>query len=306
MRFIKKIFKKIDSEKVHSNIIQKGAAKRSLLFVVGAFLSALSFNLFYVPHNFVGGGLGGVAVILNQWISVNSTVVILVGNLIFITLSIFILGFRKSLMSMLGAIVYTSFVYFTEFIPELINFSFDNIILYVIAAGVVGGFGESLIYKAGFNSGGTCIIAEIIRHYTKKPIGQTLRYISFTIIAVGGFTFGYTAIMYSLIISVIATNLVDRFLIGISDSKTFFIQTSKVDEVTDFVLTILESGVTEFTTKGAYSNKKKMMLMCVVPTEKYSLLKNAINEIDPDAFIVVSDCYEVLGGTKRKKLLLDD
>ena len=49
------------------------------------------------------------------------------------------------------------------------------------------------------------------------------------------------------------------------------------------------------------------MLMCVVPTEKYSLLKSAIKEIDKDAFIVVSDCYEVLGGTGRKKLInVDD
>ena len=63
---------------------------------------------------------------------------------------------------------------------------------------------------------------------------------------------------------------------------------------------------TEFDTKGAYSHKRRKMLMCVVPTEKYTLLKNAIHEIDSDAFIVVSDCYEVLGGTKRKKLSFDN
>ena len=73
-----------------------------------------------------------------------------------------------------------------------------------------------------------------------------------------------------------------------------------------FILKIIESGVTEFDTKGAYSHKRRKMLMCVVPTEKYTLLKNAIHEIDSDAFIVVSDCYEVLGGTKRKKLSFDN
>ena len=93
-------------------------------------------------------------------------------------------------------------------------------------------------------------------------------------------------------------------LIGISDSKTFFIHTDKEEEVKDFILTIIESGVTEFDSHGAFSHKKNKMLMCVVPTEKYSLLKSAIKEIDPDAFIVVSDCYEVLGGTKRKRLAI--
>ena len=112
--------------------------------------------------------------------------------------------------------------------------------------------------------------------------------------------------MYSLIIMVISTSIVDKMLIGISDSKTFFIHTTKEDEVKDFILKIIESGVTEFDTKGAYSRKRRKMLMCVVPTEKYTLLKNAIHEIDSDAFIVVSDCYEVLGRTKRKKLYFAD
>jgi uncharacterized membrane-anchored protein YitT (DUF2179 family) len=67
---------------------------------------------------------------------------------------------------------------------------------------------------------------------------------------------------------------------------------------------VIQSGVTEYTIKGGYSGSKKEMLMCVVPTEKYTYLKSAIKEIDGDAFIIVSDCYEVLGGTKRKKLTI--
>ena len=86
----------------------------------------------------------------------------------------------------------------------------------------------------------------------------------------------------------------------------FFIHTDKEEEVKDFILKIIESGVTEFDIHGAFSHKKKKMLMCVVPTERYSLLKSAIQEVDPDAFIVVSDCYEVLGGTERKKLSFEE
>ena len=110
--------------------------------------------------------------------------------------------------------------------------------------------------------------------------------------------------MYSIIITMLATYLVDKILIGISNSKTFFIQTSYPDEVADFVMKIIKSGVTELDIKGAYSHKRKKMLMCAVPTEKYTLLKDAIHEIDPDAFIVVSDCYEVLGGTKKEKIAI--
>lgn len=299
-------FTKRRTERTRKLVLKKQIVKRSLLFVIGAFISALSFNLFFIPNNFVSGGLGGIAVILNEFFPCDATLVILIGNLIFIIFSIIFLGFKNSLMSIVGATVYTLFVYATKNVPQEINFSFDNILLYVLAAGVCGGFGESLVYKAGFNTGGTSIPALIIQKYKKVPLGKILRVISLIIIIAGGIAFGYTAIMYSLIITTISTYLVDRLLIGISDSKTFFIQTSKEDEVKDFILRVIESGVTEFETKGAFTNLKKKMLMCVVSTEKYSFLKSAIQEIDPNAFIVVSDCYEVYGGTKRKNLLFED
>lgn len=307
MGILKKLFKKVDSEEVHDNLKRKNAAKNSFLFVIGTLISALSFNLFFLPYNFVSGGLGGIAVIFKNFIpDINTYFIILIGNLIFITISVITIGWKESIMSAMGAMFYLAFVFFTQSFPELINFSFDNVLLYVLAAGVVSGFGEALVYKSGFNTGGTAIIAKVLQKYTKLPIGVLVRYIAYIVIAVGGFSFGYTSIMYSLIITTISTYLVDKMLIGISESKTFFIQTDKEEEVIDFIIKIIESGVTELDTKGGYSHKKKKMLMCVVPTDKYGVLKSAIKEIDPNAFIVVSDCYEVLGGTKRKKLLFDN
>ncbi len=301
-----KLFKKIDSESLKDRLIKKNAARNSILFVVGTLISALAFNLFLVPHGFVTGGLNGLAIIIRNFIpSVTNTMVLIFGNLLFIILSVITMGWKESIMSALGAIFYVAFVILTEAFPAMINFSFDNILLYVLAAGVVSGFGEALVYKSGFNTGGTSIPAMIIQKYTKLPLGMILRYISIIIIILGGATFGYTAIMYSLIIMFISTYMVDKMLIGISESKTFFIQTDKEDEVIDFILKIIESGVTELDTKGGYSHRRKKMLMCVVPNDKYGVLKSAIKEIDPSAFIVVSDCYEVLGGTKRKTLLED-
>ena len=300
-------FKKFNSEKLACVVIQKDALKKSAFFVIGCLISALSYNLFSVPNNFVGGGIGGLGIVLNHFFSyISPRFVILVFNVIFLIASIFTLGFKKSIMSIIGATTSTIFVYLTADFPELINFSFDNILLYVIAAGVVGGFGEALVYKAGFNTGGTSILALIIQHYKKMPLGSLLRILSMIIIISGGVAFGYTSVMYSLLITFISTYLVDRILIGISDSKMFFIHTDKEEEVKDFIIKIIESGVTEFDSHGAFSHKRKKILLCVFPTERYMLLKSAIKEIDPDSFIVVSDCYEVVGGTKRKKLDFDE
>ena len=100
--------------------------------------------------------------------------------------------------------------------------------------------------------------------------------------------------------------MVDKFLLGIGDSKLFIVQTSESKEIKEYILDTLNCGITEFNVKGAFTHRKKDLFMCVVPTEKYPILKSRIKEIDPISFIIVSDCYEVLGGTKMNKLLIDE
>ena len=302
-----RLFRKKDTKKITGVVLQKDAMKKAFLFVVGCLISSLSYNLFSVPNNFVDGGLGGVAIVINHFFpNVDPRLTIFIGNAILVIIMLFVLGKGKSLMSVVGAVTYTLFVYLTKDLPALINFSFDNVLLYVLAAGVVGGFGEALVYKTGFNTGGNSIVALIIQKYNKKPLGVILRYIAIAVVIGGGLAYGYTSIMYSIIIICISTYLVDKMMIGISESKMFYIHTNCEAEVKEFIIKVIESGVTEFESHGAFSHKKQKMLMCVVPTDKYSLLRSAIKEIDPDAFIVVGDCYEVLGGTKKKRLGLDE
>ena len=186
--------KKINSKEVEIRVVNKTVFIKTILFVCGALISAISFNLFCVQNNFVLGGLGGIAIILNKIFSINSSLVILIGNVIFILISIFTIGTRKSLLSIVGASVYTAFVYFTSDFAELINFHFDNILLYVLAAGIVGGFGEGLVYKSGFNTGGTSILAVVLEKYTKRTIGELLRYMAYIIILAGGITMEKTTI----------------------------------------------------------------------------------------------------------------
>lgn len=295
-------FRKYKQSEVVETIRKKNYPLKLLLFVLGAFISAVSVNLFYVPNNFVTGGVTGLGIVVNKLYGMNVSTFVFFSNLMLIGVGLIFLGGKKVAGSIAGAALYTIFLFLTEDIASWINFSFDNTLLYALAAGICGGFGEAIVYKLGYSSGGTSILGLIISERTKKPVGKMMRTISFVIIALGGFTFGYTMIMYALIIVTISTFMIDRMMLGISDSKMFAIQTTKEDEVSSFIMGEIHSGVTEYDIKGGFSGKKKKMLMCVVPTEKYSYLKSAIKEIDENAFIIVSDCYEVLGGTKRKKL----
>ena len=117
-----------------------------------------------------------------------------------------------------------------------------------------------------------------------------------TIIVIGAFVFGFNHLMYSLIILYLISTLTDKVVLGISDSKAFYIITSQEKEVKDFVINELKHGVTEFKAKGGYNSENQTVLMSVIPTREYYKLKEGIHNIDKNAFFVAMDSYEVKGG----------
>lgn len=102
--------------------------------------------------------------------------------------------------------------------------------------------------------------------------------------------------MYSVIILYIISVMSDRIILGISDSKAFYIVTDEEEAIKEYILKYLNHGVTVFNAKGGLAKEKHNVLMCVLPTKDYYKLKEGIAQIDPEAFFVVTDAYEVFGG----------
>ena len=110
--------------------------------------------------------------------------------------------------------------------------------------------------------------------------------------------------IYSLILLLISTKIVDKIIIGISTSKMFLISSKKYQKIKEYVINDMKTGVTILDTTGGFLFEKGKMLQVVVPTRSYNAFKEKILEIDSNAFIIVSDCYEVTGGKKEKKKLI--
>ena len=113
------------------------------------------------------------------------------------------------------------------------------------------------------------------------------------IILLSGFAFGINKIMYALILLYIEGYIADRVILGISDSKAFYIITKKPNDIKEYIVNNLKHTVTIVNAKGGYSNKKKKMIMCVIPTIEYGKVKEVIKEIDREAFFLITDSYYV-------------
>lgn len=277
-------------------INKKAIIKRYGNFFIGCLLIAIAYNLFIAPNELVPGGVGGLAIIINYLFNIDNALTILILGIILLIISYFILGKEKTTATILGALIFPLLVKLTENINVWINIDTSQLLLSTVFGGVLYGFGAGMVFKAGFTTGGTDIINQILSKYLKIGIGKSMLLSDGLIVVSSAFVFGPTHFMYSIIILYIISIMSDKVILGISDSKAFYIITNKEEEIKEYIIKYLNHGVTVFNAKGGFAKEREHVLMCVLPTKDYYKLKEGINEIDSEAFFVVTDAYEVFGG----------
>ncbi len=287
--------KKEKAEDILEEIDKKEIVKRYVTFCIGCLIVAIAFNLFLVDNDLVPGGVGGIAIICKRLFGINASVLILIVDLLLLLLSYILLGKKQTRGSILGSLLFPLFVEMTANIGNYIDIDTSQLLLSSVFGAVVYGFGAGIIFKAGFTTGGTDILNQIISKYAKISIGNSMLLSDGLIVLVSGIIFGATKLMYGIIILYIISYMADKVILGISDCKAFYIVTDKDQEIKEFILKYMNRGVTVFNAKGGYTKTRQNVLLCVLRTKEYYKLKEGIHEIDPDAFFVVTDAYEVFG-----------
>lgn len=286
--------KKLD-ENIIKNIYKKDRLLRYSELILGIVIIAMAFNVFILPNEIVYG-MSGLGVILNHVLHWDASVVIMIGNLALLGLSYILLGKEKTANSVLGSILFPIFIKLTETVSQYINISNTDPLLFTIFGAVLTGFGLGLVFKAGFTTGGTDILNQIVSKYGKVSVGNAMFVTDGLLICGGVFVFGWTKLMYSLLSLYIISVMTDKVILGISQSKAFYIITDHETSVKKFIMDHLSHGVTVLDGRGGFTGNHQKVIMCIIPTKEYFIAKEGIREIDPNAFFLVTDAYEVSGG----------
>ena len=281
--------------------------KNLFIFLLGLVILAFNYNVFVYPNKFNVGGMTGVATILNYLCGLEPAYFIFGSSIFLVILSYFTLDKDITYNSVIGAIMYPLLLEFLKPFCAFISpyFVFSNTIITLIIAGALLGLGSGLVYKSGYTTGGSDIIMKILNKYQHLTEGNANLLMNTIIVLLGAIVFGVSSVIYSIIILIISTNIVDKILIGISSSKMFLVSSKKYKQIEDYVIDTMHTGVTILDATGGFLFQKRKIPMVVVPTRMYNVFKEEILLLDKDAFIVVSDCYEVTGGQKKKNSLLD-
>ena len=295
-----KLFGRIKNEDIVNQIYSKDKFQRSLTFLIGIFIVSITFNIFMIPNDIVYG-VGGIGVIFKKLFNITPSIVILISSILLLILSFVTLGFDKTKNSIIGSLLFPIFVELTEFIIPYINLGNTEPLLLTIFGAALSGFGYGLIFKSGYTTGGTDILNQIVAKYFKKSIGTSMFFTDGLIIGISLFFFGMQKFMYSVVNIVIISIMTDKVILGVSQSKTFFIITDSETAVKKFIMEYLDRGVTVIEARGGYTGNYQKMIMCTIPTKEYFIFKEGIESIDPNAFFMVTDAYEVSGGRIHRK-----
>ena len=278
-------------------LYQNSRVSRYLNFVFGLVLLAISYNVFVMPSKIVYG-MGGVGVILKHYYNIDPSITILVGSIITLLLSFILLGKEKSMYSVLGTFLYPLFVKLTDFVPQYIDLGNLETVVIVVSGALISGLGLGFVFKSGFTTGGTDILNQIFSKFGRMSMGKAIVLTDGFIILCAFFVFGFQVFIYSVISLFVISFITDKVIIGVSQSKSFYIITEHETMMKKFLNYQLGHGITVLNGKGGYTGNVQKVIMCIVPTKDYFIVKEGIKKIDPEAFFLVTDAYEVSGGSK--------
>lgn len=264
-----------------------------IYLTLGCAIMAIGTAVFLLPNQLSTGGFTGIATIFYYLFHFSMGTVILALNIPFFILAFFKIGKKLVIKSIIGTSLLSFFIDLFEKIPTLTN----DRLLACIYGGIFIGFGLALVLKANASTGGTDLITYIARAY--KPYMKTSNIIvvvDVIIIGINVIFFKKVEIgLYSAISIYLMGKMIDIVFEGINFTKMVYIISQKYEEISKEIDKQLQRGSTGIYAKGMYTNTDKMMLMCVGARNEVARMKQIATQIDPKAFIIISNARETWG-----------
>jgi uncharacterized membrane-anchored protein YitT (DUF2179 family) len=277
------------------NIKEKHYIKRFTIFAIVQLIGAINYNLFLNSTNLVVGGAGGIAIITKGLFNIEPSIMIFIVSFALMILGICFLSKEDTLAAIFVTISYPLFVELTKNVGTVFNLDLSSLLLVSVVAGVINGLTNGIIYTTGLNTGGIGALSKVINSKKKGSVPRTTFIINSIIVITGGFIFGANMVMYAIIFLYISKVVSERILLGISRNKMFYIISKESALIQKFIMEDLNHDVTIFDTKGKFLGEQQKAIMTVIPTKEYFLVKEGIKDIDKNAFVTITDSYEVKG-----------
>jgi len=276
-----------------------------LIILIGTAVGAVGINIFLVPYHIAPGGITGLGTILyyliNQMIPLG--IIILIINIPIFIWGLLVLGKRAIVNILFATITFSLFIDLSEkFLIDIAKTHIasggqTDLLLFALFGGAIMGVGLGVVYRYNTNTGGVDLLADILR---KKGVhfsmGQIMFIFDAIIVIIAASVFSNIMLgMYAIIAILVFSKVVDLILDGVGFAKGLYIISEKSQEIAKKILQDMDRGVTGIKSIGKYTDTEREMLFCVIRAKQLTQIKMLIKEVDPEAFVVLTDVREVLG-----------
>lgn len=262
------------------------------LIIVGAFIMGFAIKNMYDPAGLVTGGVSGIAIIVKSLTGLPLWITNTALNIPLFLAAWKIEGshFLKRTAAATAALSVSLGV-----IPEM-KLLTGEVFLSSLFGGIVTGVGTGLVFMFSATTGGTDMLAALIRRKFKHySIAQIMQVLDGLVVLAGAVVFGVPYALYALISIYAVAKVSDGILEGINFSKQAFIISDRYQEIGDAIMNRMGRGVTSMDAVGMYSGQGRKMLFCVVSKKEIVQIRDIVQELDKKAFLIVSDVKEVFG-----------
>lgn len=277
-----------------NNSSEKIRIRDLIAFILGSALYAWSLINVNIPNNLAEGGISGITLILRALFGLNPAYTTLILNIPLLIIGYRLLGRRSIIYTLFGTISLSFWLWFWQIVPMNPPLHHDALIAAIIA-GILGGLGLGIIMRFGGTTGGSDVIALVLERKLNLPMGRTIFALDASVLVLSLIYLDIVHMMYTLIMAFVFAQVLNFTQKDGYSARAFLIFSAKSVEISDAIMAHLERGTSLFNAQGGYTKNQQQVVYTVVDPSEVSTMYELIKEIDPSAFITVSDTSETLG-----------
>lgn len=262
----------------------------------GTLLTAVGSYFFKFPNNFSNGGVTGISVVMTHYFpGLSNGTIVSVINIALLIVGLLLLGKGFGFKTFYVTVAFSAMLKILEVIWPMTQPLTDQPFMELLLGVFLPAWGSALLFNIGSSTGGTDIIAMIVKKYFKCHIGRALLIVDFFITLMTFVAFGPETGLFSMVGLFIRSFAVDLFLENMNTYKYFTIITDKPQEIYSYITDVLHRGATVYQAEGLYKHTEKTVIMTAQGKKQALHLQDVIRQKDPHAFVLVTNTSEIIG-----------
>lgn len=267
-----------------------------LIITLGAVIMAVGIYFFKFPNNFSTGGVSALSIILASLMpQISAGQYMIIANMVLLIVGIIVFGKKFAFKTIYCSMVLSFCTYLFEIVLPMTSPVTDEKMIELIFAIALTAVGSAIIFNEQASSGGTDIVAMILKKYTTLDIGKALLCSDFILAAASLLVFDAETGLFSIFGLILKAFVVDTVIDSINLSKCFIIVTDEYEQICNFINSELHRGATVSECEGAFTSESRKMIITVLKRNQAVLLKQYIKVVDKHAFSLILNSSDVLG-----------